>query len=315
MDYSSINAEIAHGLRLLRGRIDDAHIPPSSLDETINIATWNIREFGRIQRKKTSVYYIAEILNQFDLISVVEVRDKLTDLNRVLSILGPYWQALYTDYITDPGGNRERIAYIYDTRAVVFKGLEAEADAPRRKNPASGEYLHRISWWRKPFIASFRAGDFDFVTITAHIRWGKNDEERIQPLKLMAEWVDKRHRETYMKDKDIIVMGDFNIPSTESELFRAISSKGLCIPQALLGIHGTNLAANKRYDQILHYPLYTGCFTGRGGVLDFYCNDHKMLFPNLTKHEFTFQLSDHLPLWIQINTDRSAERISEVLQH
>lgn len=313
MFHGNISREIAQGLRELRTRIAAADIPSSSLDETINIATWNIREFGRKPRLKAAIHCIAEILDQFDLIAITEVRDNLADLNRVLGILGPYWRAMFSDFITDPGGNRERIAYMYDKRAVTFTGLAAEADAPRKKDQSTGEYLPQLSWWRKPFIASFRAGNFDFVAITAHIRWGSGDESRVSPLQILADWIDERQRETHLLNKDIILMGDFNIPSTDSELFDAIASKGLRIPHALLGVHGTNLARNKRYDQILHYPQHTQCFTDNGGVLDFYAGDHRKLFPDLTKTKFTYQLSDHLPLWIQINTDTSDEWLDQQL--
>jgi len=313
MFHGNIGRDIALGLKELRARIEVANIPSSSLDETINIATWNIREFGRRRRQKAAIHYIAEILNQFDLVAITEVRDNLTDLNRVLEILGPYWKAIFSDFITDAGGNRERIAYIYDKRAVTFTGLAAEADAPRKKDRATGEYLSQLSWWRKPFIASFRAGDFDFVTIAAHIRWSSGNASRVRPLQLLAEWIDKRRREGYLSDKDIILMGDFNIPSTNSELFNTITSKGLRIPAALLGIHGTNLARDKRYDQILHYPRHTQRFTDNGGILDFYAGNHTKLFPVLTKTKFTYQLSDHLPLWIQVNTDFSDERLDGIL--
>ena len=313
MFHGNVSGEIAQGLKDLRTRIAAAGIPSSSLDETINIATWNIREFGRRRRRKAAIHYIAEILNQFDLIALTEVRDNLTDLNRVLEILGPYWKAIFSDFITDAGGNRERIAYVYDKRAVTFTGLAAEADAPRKKDRISGEYLPQISWWRKPFIASFRAGSFDFVAITAHIRWGSGEKSRVNPLQQLADWVDKRRREKHLQDKDMIVMGDFNIPSTDNELFSAITSKGLQIPQAVLGVHGTNLARDKRYDQILHYPRHTQCFTDNGGVLDFYTGDHTVFFPDLNKAEFTYQLSDHLPLWLQINTDFSNEWLDKLL--
>jgi hypothetical protein len=313
MFHGDIPKEIAQGLKELGMRIAAADIPSSSLDESINIATWNIREFGKRRRQEAAIHYIAEILNQFDLIAIVEVRDDLTDLNRVLGILGPYWRAIFSDFITDPGGNRERLAYVYDKRAVTFTGLAAEADAPRKKDPSTGEYVSPLSWWRKPFIASFRAGSFDFVAITAHIRWGNSDESRVKPLQLLADWIDERQKEKHLVDKDIILMGDFNIPSADSELFDAITSRGLRIPDALLGVHGTNLAKNKRYDQILHYPQYTQCFTDNGGALDFYAGDHRKLFPNLTRSQFTYQLSDHLPLWIQINIDTSDEWLDQQL--
>ena len=63
-------------------------------------------------------------------------------------------------------------------------------------------------------------------------------------------------------------MGDFNIPGLDDELFRAITSKGLAISDVLRGTeHGSNLAGNKRYDQILHHPRHTKTFTNVGGVL------------------------------------------------
>ena len=50
MFHGNVSLEIAEGLKLLRKRIDAAKIPPSKLDETLNIATWNVREFGKKRR-------------------------------------------------------------------------------------------------------------------------------------------------------------------------------------------------------------------------------------------------------------------------
>jgi hypothetical protein len=55
-------------------------------------------------------------------------------------------------------------------------------------------------------------------------------------------------------------------------------------------------------------------FTNTGGVLDFYASDHKPLFLDLTKEEFTYQMSDHLPLWIQINTDIDGIVLDQIIQ-
>lgn len=78
--------------------------------------------------------------------------------------------------IPDPGGNCERIAYIYDKRAVTFTVFAATANPPRTKKGA--EYLPDRFWWRPPDAASFQAGDFDFVVIEAHIRWGDDNKAR-----------------------------------------------------------------------------------------------------------------------------------------
>ena len=86
MNHGNISATLAKGLKALRSRIDKANIPSSKLDETLNIATWNIREFGKVKRTEAAVHYIAEILGQFDLISLVELRDNLSDLRRVFTL-------------------------------------------------------------------------------------------------------------------------------------------------------------------------------------------------------------------------------------
>jgi hypothetical protein len=316
---------MAKGIKELQRRIEnqEVKVPPSKLDETINIATWNIREFGRRARLKLSLHLIAEVINQFDLISVVELRDNLSDLEKVLEILGPYWRVVYSDYNTDRGGNRERIAYVYDKRAVTFTGLAAEADPPRKKITVNEngqkvkEYVPKISWWRSPFMASFRAGSFDFIALVAHIRWDAagGEESRIRALKLLADWVAKRRKEKHVADKDFIVLGDFNIPEDDDALFNAITSKGLKVPEVLRGQHGSNLARNKRYDQILHYPSELSTFTNNAGVLDYYQGNHRQLFPGTTmsKTDFTYQMSDHLPLWIQLNTDIEGQRLDQIL--
>ncbi len=97
---------IADALIALRSRIEKGGIPSSKLDETLNLATWNIREwcagcanaakaeseallaslvrpvtglaesgFGKKARSEAAIHYIAEILGQFDLIGIVELRD------------------------------------------------------------------------------------------------------------------------------------------------------------------------------------------------------------------------------------------------
>ena len=56
MHHGDVSPDIAAGLLALRKRIEAAKIPSSKLDETINVAIWNIREFGkkRAGRKRRS---------------------------------------------------------------------------------------------------------------------------------------------------------------------------------------------------------------------------------------------------------------------
>ncbi len=269
MNHGNVSPEIAKGLKVLRSRIAKAKIPSSKLDETLNIATWNIREFGKKARSEAAIHYIAEILGQFDLISIAELRDNLNDLGRVLDVLGPFWRVVYSDALRDSGGNNERVGFIYDKRAVAFSGFAATANPPREK--VGNLYLPKFDWWREPFMASFSAGSFDFVLLAAHAQWG-TPAGRLVELQSLAEWIDLKRKEKTSEDKDLIIVGDFNIPG---------------------------------------YPQN---FSNQAGVVDFYSGGLNDLFPGVEKTAFTFQMSDHLPLWMQINTDIEGMKLDEIIR-
>lgn len=323
MHHGNITPEIAQGLLALQKRIAAAKIPPSKLDETINVAVWNIREFGKVRRTEAAIHLIAEILGQFDLIALVELRDDLTDLGRVLPILGPSWDVVYSDWLDDAGGNKERTAFLFDNRAVTFNGLAAEVDAPREK--AGIEFLAKQSFWRAPYMCSFRAGNFDFIAIATHVRWGDSEEGRAAELQMLADWIDQRFKNRFAEDHDLIVMGDFNVPKLGDEMFKALTSRGLQIPDSLVDLKigdqvvgGSNLGKNARYDQILHLPTMKKRFTNAGGTLDFFGSDARIkdLFPDkdYTRAKFSFQLSDHFPVWVQLDTDIDGERFNQIVQ-
>lgn len=317
MHYGNVTPDIAQGLIELRRRIAAANIPASKLDESLNVATWNIREFGRRPRDQAAIHYIAEIINQFDIVALTELRSDLSDLSRVMKCLGGYWEIVFSDMTDDRGGNDERVGYLYDGRMVKFTGLAAEADAPRVK--VKGEWQSPFDWWRSPYMASFTAGNFDFVLLTAHIRWGKSLRDRINALDQLRRWVLQRRRKANARDHDFIVMGDFNIPKLNDEAFNALTGNGkdLHVPESLKTMTGTNLSRRNNYDQILHSPTKQSRFSGTGGVLDFYLGDWEGLFPNKarrpkSRQDFTYWLSDHLRLWLQVETDLMDRRLKEM---
>jgi len=323
MHHGDVSPEIAKGLLALKKRLEAAKIASSKLDETINVAVWNIREFGKVHRTIPAIHYIAEILGQFDLIALVELRKDLADLGKILWFLGPTWDVVYSDWIDDPGGNDERVAFLFDRRSVTFNGLAAEIDAPRTKK--AKEYFAEGSFWRAPYMASFRSGNFDFILIATHTRWGDSLPARRAELQLLADWVDTRFTSDFVEDHDLVVMGDFNIPKLDDDLFKALTSKGLMIPDCLrtlkVGdrvIGGSNLGADARYDQILHLPTMKNRFSDNGGAVDFWISDARIdeLFPGAkyTREKFTYQLSDHFPVWAQINVNIDGARLTQIVQ-
>ena len=83
-------------------------------------------------------------------------------------------------------------------------------------------------------------------------------------------------------------------------------------------VGGSNLGSDARYDQILHLPTIPDNFTNCDGTLDFFIDDAHIdeLFPgkNYSRTKFTFQMSDQLPIWIQVKTDIDGFRLNQIVQ-
>ena len=68
-------------------------------------------------------------------------------------------------------------------------------------------------------------------------------------------------KEADLTDKDMILIGDFNIPRVNDRLHRAITSEALKIPNTLQGFTAQILL--KKYSQILHYSKGINLFSNR----------------------------------------------------
>jgi hypothetical protein len=107
-----------------------SRVPLRTRDDTLLLATWNLRNFGAVRdqdedsgRIPEALHYIAEIISHFDLVAVQEVTQNLEALEQVVELMGSWWDYLLTDVTEGQLGNRERSAYVYDTRKVRFGGL------------------------------------------------------------------------------------------------------------------------------------------------------------------------------------------------
>ncbi|NOT51922.1 MAG: endonuclease/exonuclease/phosphatase, partial [Chitinophagaceae bacterium] len=110
-----------------------AEVPGKTLNETLLLATWNIREFDSPaygKRMTEALYYIAEIISAFDLVAVQEIREDLSALDDLMKVLGDHWDYMFSDVTEGSQGNKERTAFIYDTRKVNPAGLVGEIVFP-----------------------------------------------------------------------------------------------------------------------------------------------------------------------------------------
>lgn len=303
----------AEGRRVekLREILAATKIPSKKADENLLIATFNIRELGAPgrRRKGFAINALAEICSHFDLIAIQEARQNLRDLDRMIRVLGPWWKALFSDP-SAPGkiggrftkGNDERLVFLYDSRFVRFTGMAAELLVTDDFLGAKGVAKTENSVpWRTPYMASWRAGHFDFMTLTVHIQWNSSGgiKARSKEIEMITRWVGQRQRDARLYDPDVFVLGDFNIPTLGSATFRALKKHGLSVPKKLEQVR-TNLKKDAHYDQIAYYAENTECEIARAGVVDFY----DAFFKGLSKAKrdaMTYQISDHLPLWVELS--------------
>lgn len=321
-DYKHIDSNTLEGRRTaqnlitLKFELDNA-VPTKTVDSTLLLATWNIREFGGTKsggREAEPLYYIAEIMSHFDIIAIQEVRDNLDALDELMSILGGWWNYLVSDVTLGTQGNNERSAYIYDTRKLLFGGLAGELVPEMKKE--GGTLKAEFAFSRTPYVAGFKAGWFKFTLCTQHMYYGEaksDDLQRLEESKNVVKLLKKR-----MKSKDAwannsILLGDFNIFSIKDESFQAIEKEQFQIPTKLKGTY-TNAVQDKPFDQIafLAKDVEKQLGLARAGTFPFFNyvyrdDDWKTYQPKMTLNEYkqwrTFKLSDHLPLWVELFVD------------
>ncbi|MEM9025031.1 MAG: endonuclease/exonuclease/phosphatase family protein, partial [Bacteroidota bacterium] len=246
---------IAQRLLHLKAGLKAHGLPARNLDESLLLATWNIRDFdtdayGRRDREALS--YMAEIISHFDLVAVQEVKRDLRAFNRLMELLGGWWKCILTDTTEGTQGNEERMAFIFDSRKLRFGGLAGEVVVPPVEDSRGRMLEPSKQLYRTPFIAGFKAGWFNFMICTAHIMYGKstaNDLQREAEIRALAQLLARRTEGEHAWSKNLILLGDFNIFKPSDVTFDAITDAGFFIPEKLQSLP-SNAIKNKHYDQI-----------------------------------------------------------------
>jgi endonuclease/exonuclease/phosphatase family metal-dependent hydrolase len=331
----------AEGLQRLRTALR-AKVPPKTLDSTMLLATWNIRELDTAKggwRTPEAYLYLAEVLRHFDLVGVQEVREDLAGLTTLMQAVGPHWRSIVTDITEGVPGNGERMAFVYDSRTVEFAGLASQLVLPPLSDGTPPEQVART-----PLMAGFRAGDSAFQVTTVHVIYGKddaNDPRRVDEINDIADALRRRAQNKHAWSHDLVLLGDFNIYSPQDRTMAALTAHGWMVPPELQTIPGSNVPKNKHYDQIaLRDPAERQArfeTTGRAGVFDvfecvFRLDDESAYAPQMgeryvttkdgreradtERHTYyrdwrTYQISDHLPMWLELRTDYHDEMLVE----
>jgi len=310
-------SRVARGLLALRASLD-AEIPARTIDGTVLVATWNLREFdtGRFgSRTEEAFRFIAEILSRFDVVAIQEVADDLSALLRLEQLLGGTWRHLVTDTSLGSAGNRERMAFVYDVRKLDFSGLAGEVVIPDK----AGASVLQLA--RTPFLCGFRAGATCFALCTVHLYYGQGarDPRRTQEIRALAALLAGKAGRPDSPTENLVLLGDFNVFNTDDAVLTTLESAGFGVPPEIQPLGGSSLDRSRHYDQIAVLAR-EGRFatTGRAGVFDwsravFRREDAATWAHACGRYDYaqwrTHQMSDHLPLWVEVKTDFAARML------
>jgi endonuclease/exonuclease/phosphatase family metal-dependent hydrolase len=338
--YKNINSKTEDGKRTLnkllalRENLKDS-LPKRTLEDTVLLASWNIREFDNEKygwRLDEAYQYIAEIISHFDIVSIQEVRS-VKSLEKLCSVLGSYWKYIVTDVTAGRRGNLERLAYVYDSRKIRFGGLAAELVLPPVKG-SKDESEPAIQIARTPFMCGFKSGWSNFMIVSVHIRYGKSDPHfppRIAEIKNVCKFLGERIKDDSTWTKNVIILGDFNIFDSSDPIMDTFTDAGFEIPGPIQSVKTNVSKKTKNYDQIaINSNMNRFEFTGNAGVFDFYKtvfkpDEHEIYLKyfkdcgskNLERYYRnywrTFQMSDHLPIWVEMKVNFSDEYLTKKL--
>ena len=239
------------GLLSLRNGLDQ-DVVAKRADQNLIIASWNIREFGHLTKRRPEAYfYIAEILNRFDLIAIQEIKSTLDDLNIVMRLLGSDWEYMINDITEGSAGNSERSAYVYNTKRVKLAGISGEISLHDKLTKDSK--IKQLK--RSPYITGFVAGWKKFSLINLHLHPNKRKEDlayRKEEVRMLLAAIQEKIDRGRFWNENLIMVGDFNFyegANKDESTVQLIYDAGFKEIEALKGVD-TNASLTESYDRM-----------------------------------------------------------------
>lgn len=243
----------------------------------VKIASWNIRILSNT-RTDAELHMIGQVIQKFDFVAIMELRDSLV-LDRLVQIMQKDFGKTYKYELSPKVGSatqKELYAFLYAYPA--FSVVK------------SGKLFEQISFFRQPFYATFRVGNFDFTPIVIHVVWGTSVPERRKEINNLAQ-VYRSIQDEDPRENDVILVGDFNRNPDDDLAWGPLHTLPSMVHLFNLPEKSMILDTNL-YDNMLFQSQYVReCTLDRGIVrfdeTDFGNNDEAA----------SEAVSDHRPIW------------------
>lgn len=286
---------------------------PSRTPDTLLLGTWNIANLGAQARDNPHRELLAHVLGWFDAVAIQECRDNIADLYDIVDRMGSRFRVV----MSDVAGNNERMVYVYDAKKLILLDEVGEIALPPselRHITIADVDQEFIGFDRNPYLAAFQLNQsrLSVQLVNVHSFFGsENDaadlERRALEAKAVARWVHLRSKSPYAGAREIVALGDFNMPKPKRAggtlNYGALTDKGLVLPPHSTEV-GSSIASDNQYDQVAMLATTTQEWMVDIGVFDF----DDVIFPDLWtgrgekdfKAYLRYYISDHRPLWVRL---------------
>ena len=172
---------------------------------------------------------------------------------------------------------------------------------------------HFAGFDRSPYLASFQLkwAHLSVQLVNVHLFYGsearRDIERRALETAAVAKWTDLQHRSRYLGAREVIALGDFNMPKPARDggniVYDALTSAGLVTPAHSSEI-GSAIATDNHYDQVALFPAAAKSWLVDIGVFDY----DTVVFRDLRERKgkavfegyLRYYMSDHRPMWVRV---------------
>lgn len=326
--------------------IPSRSVRDSLLLATWNIRDFGGQGFNPGPRLPEAYYYMAEIISAFDLVALQEVNEDMTAFLKLMGILGPAWSYIATDTTEGASGNGERMVFVYDKGKVQFLNIAGEIVLPQADQVQS-KYQFARSPFLVKFQTGWLKFNLCTVHLYYGEDKGIKKERRVKEIEAIAKFLKKRGTKD---NENYILLGDMNVVGPGDATMKALQDNQFILPTQILvseipNEFASNMNKDKFYDQIAFYnkknELELSEKKKNAGVFNYYksvyCEDDSEIYYPLglkidkksaetgktgwsniadkrksyySKKWRTWQMSDHLPLWVELKIDFSEKYLN-----
>lgn len=261
------------------------------LTAQVKISSWNLQNFGKT-KSETEISFVADVLRDFDVVALQEIvagyggSQAVAKLADALNRKGAKWEYVVSDPTESTPYATERYAFLWKSASVKQVGKAA----------LEQNYVSEVD--REPYMMDFSYKGKNFTLVSFHaIPKKKQPETEIKYFKFLPG---------KYPDKNLIFLGDFNIPQSHT-VFNPLKKIGYkpiftnqkttmkmqCVGEECLASEYDNIFYNSNSIQLIN-----------SGVVLIYKS-----FPDM---KAVRRISDHIPIWAEFEFSSEGGEVQAV---